>query len=144
MARVTVATTIPADVEAVWADVERLETHSEWMADAESIEFVGSPHRGVGATMRVSTRVGPLHTTDMIRIITWEPQRSIGVVHEGLISGRGEFRLERVERGTRFTWDEDLVFPRRLGGELGAFVARPILRWIWKRNLARLSDRFLS
>jgi hypothetical protein len=142
MARVTVSTMIPARVEEVWADIERLETHSEWMADAESIEFVGDVHRGVGAVMRVITRVGPLRTIDVLRVVSWEPLRSIGVIHEGLITGNGEFRLEQLENGTRFTWDEELTFPRRLGGELAAVAARPILGWIWKRNLARLTGRF--
>ena len=33
-------TTIGAPVEHVWATVEDIATHTRWMADAESIEFV--------------------------------------------------------------------------------------------------------
>jgi len=142
MARIQVATTLPADPATVWGDVQQLETHVEWMADAESIEFEGEQRRGVGTVMRVLTKVGPLQTTDVIRVISWEPNRTIGVIHEGLVTGRGEFRLEPISAGTRFVWDEELNMPWYLGGPLGAWVAAPVLRWVWTRNLARLARRF--
>ena len=135
---------LPADVEAVWADIERLETHVEWMADAESIEFVGDQRRGVGVVMRVATRVGPLRTTDVIRVTSWDPMRSIGVSHEGLVSGSGEFRLEPNEGGSRFVWEERLLFPWYFAGSVGAAVAAPVLRAVWRRNLRRLAERFAS
>lgn len=142
MAHIQVATTLPADPATVWDDVQQLETHVEWMADAESIEFEGEQKRGVGTVMRVLTKVGPLQTTDVIRVVSWEPNRTIGVVHEGLVTGRGEFRLEPVPGGTRFVWDEELSMPWYFGGPLGAWVAAPVLRWVWKRNLTRLTRRF--
>lgn len=140
--RITVSELIPASVDAVWTDIEQLETHVEWMADAESIEFDGPLHRGVGATMRVLTRVGPLRTTDEIRVVSWEPPRRIGVVHEGLVTGIGEFRLSPEGGGTRFSWQEELGFPWYLGGVVTAFLARPLLRRVWRRNLRRLAGRF--
>ena len=33
--------TIDAPPSAVWGDVKRLDTHAEWMRDAESIRFRG-------------------------------------------------------------------------------------------------------
>jgi len=142
MARLTVEVEIPADVETVWADVEQLETHVEWMADAETIEFEGSRRKGDGTVMRVLTRVGPFTTEDIIRVTAWDPMKLIGVVHEGVVTGRGEFRLEPSVFGTRFVWDEELTFPWYLGGSLGMLAARPVLRWVWRRNLARLASRF--
>ena len=142
MARVTVSTEIPAAIADVWADVARLETHVEWMADAESIVFRGDARSGVGVIMEVLTRVGPLRTTDVIRVMTWEPPNRIGVVHEGLVEGVGEFRLEPNGAGTSFTWDEELSFPWYLGGAIAAWVARPVLAWVWRRNLQRLAVRF--
>jgi carbon monoxide dehydrogenase subunit G len=142
MARVQVSIEIPRDVTTVWNDVERLETHSEWMADAAAIEFEGDLTRGVGVVMRVLTQVGPLRTTDVIRVTSWEPNRSIGVQHEGLVTGRGEFRLEPTATGTRFTWDEELRLPWYFGGPIGEVAAKPILTFVWKRNLRRLAARF--
>ena len=84
MANIQVSIALPADPATVWDDVQQLETHVEWMADAESIEFEGEQQRGVGTVMRVLTKVGPLQTTDVIRVVSWEPNRTIGVVHEGI------------------------------------------------------------
>ena len=41
-----------------------IETHTEWMADADRITFLSEQHEGVGAEFDCLTRVGPLHTTD--------------------------------------------------------------------------------
>lgn len=142
MARIEVSIDIPRTPEVVWADVARLETHVEWMADAESIDFEGESRSGVGTVMRVLTKVGPLRTTDIIRVVRWEPTRAIGVSHEGLVTGEGEFTLEPVPTGTRFVWSETLEMPLYFGGRLGAFAARPILAWVWRRNLKRLAARF--
>ena len=142
MAHIQVSTNLPADPQAVWEDVHQLETHVEWMADAESIEFEDEQQRGVGTVMRVLTKVGPLQTTDVIRVVSWEPPRTIGVVHEGLVTGRGEFRIEPTSEGSRFVWDEELRMPWYFGGPVGAWFAAPVLRLVWKRNLARLARRF--
>jgi len=142
MARVVATVEIPAEVGTVWADVERLETHVEWMADAESIEFITMNRKGPGTVMNVFTRVGPFSTNDIIRVIDWEPPYSIGVVHEGVVSGEGHFRLEPTAGGTRFVWDEELRVPWYLGGPVSAGAIAVVLRWVWRRNLGRLSARF--
>ena len=69
----------------------------------------------------------------------------MGVEHVGLVRGTGVFTLRpaRRPRGrTRFVWRERLRFPWYLGGPVGAFVARPVLRWVWTRNLRNLRARF--
>jgi len=139
---VHVSVDIPQDPATVWADVERLETHTEWMADAAAIEFEGDLRRGVGVVMHVLTKVGPLQTTDVIRVISWDPEAAIGVRHEGLVTGTGHFRLEPIANGTRFHWEEDLKMPWYFGGPIGAVFAKPILSMIWRRNLRRLAARF--
>lgn len=142
MAKIQVSINLPQPPEVVWADVERLETHVEWMADAESIEFEGEKRRGVGTTMRVLTKVGPLQTVDVIQVTGWDPPRSIAVRHEGLVTGEGEFTLKPAPTGTRFLWSEELTMPWYFGGALGGFVAKPVLGWVWRRNLQRLAARF--
>jgi carbon monoxide dehydrogenase subunit G len=138
--RIAVSTFIARPREEVWAEVERLEDHAEWMADARAVEFVGDQRRGIGTRMRVTTRVGLLRTTDVMEVTEWDPPRVIGVAHRGLVGGAGRFRLEPEGDGTRFEWSEDLRFPWFLGGPAGAFIARPILRGIWRRNLQRLKE----
>ncbi len=142
MAKIEVSIDIPRSPETVWDDVQQLETHVEWMADAERIDFEGEQRRGVGTTMRVLTKVGPLQTTDVIRVVSWDPPHTIGVRHEGLVTGEGEFQLVPAKSGTRFVWVEELMMPWYFGGPLGAWVAKPVLAAVWRRNLKRLAARF--
>lgn len=132
----------PSDV---WAAIEDLESHSSWMADAEWVRITSTRRHGVGTTMECLTRVGPFRTRDLFEVTEWRPGAVIGIAHRGLVTGQGRFTLRRTWRGrTRFVWDERLAFPRRMGGVVGERLARPILRRIWKRNLARLEDVVLS
>lgn len=109
------------------------------MKDAISVEFLGIADSGMGTRMRVPTRVGPFRTTDIIEVVRWVEGISIGVEHRGLVSGSGNFRLYPDEAGTLVEWTEDLRFPWWLGGPLTAWLAAPVLRWIWRGNLARFA-----
>ena len=127
----------------MWSDIEDLSSHTEWMQDAESIRFVSEQRSGVGTTFDCETRVGPFRLTDRMEITSWRPGREMGVRHRGLVTGTGRFELRRTRSGdTRFTWVERLHFPWYFGGPLGAVVARPVLRRIWRANLANLRARF--
>ncbi|REK25177.1 MAG: SRPBCC family protein [Actinobacteria bacterium] len=137
---IRVERTIPATRQDVWAELANLADHPRWMKDAVDLEFIGSSQSGVGTRMRVPTRVGPFRTTDILEITSWEEGASMGVVHEGLVSGTGEFRLEG-DNPTRIVWEETLSFPWYLGGPVTAFFARPVLRWIWAGNLERFANR---
>jgi carbon monoxide dehydrogenase subunit G len=141
MADITVSIEIGAPLERVWSEAADLAAHVEWMADARSIEFLTDQRSGVGTRMLVETRVGPLKTNDVMEVTGWDEQHSIGVRHQGIITGEGSFRLEANRSGTRFTWTEQLAFPWYLGGPVTALAARPILRWIWRRNLEGLRGR---
>jgi hypothetical protein len=139
--RVRVDVAIPTTVDVVWEDVRDIASHVEWMADAESITFTSEQRDGVGTTFDCVTKVGPIRLVDRMEITEWEPRRTMGVRHVGLVTGDGRFLLERIDGAdgrTRFTWDERLSVPWWLGGPL----ATPVLRLIWKRNLRRLRDRF--
>lgn len=137
---VVVSTIIERSPTEVWADVRDIASHVTWMQDATAIRFLTDQREGPGTRFECDTKVGPLKLTDVMEITSWEDERRMGVRHVGLVEGTGEFTLTELDSGgTEFRWEEDLSFPWFLGGPIGAFVARPVLRLIWKRNLARLT-----
>lgn len=143
-ARITIATEIPATPGQVWAAVEDLSTHTTWMADAERITFVTEQRAGVGTEFDCLTVVGPLRTTDRMRVTEWEPGSVMGIEHRGAVTGRGRFTLEPSPRGTTFRWSEELTFPWWLGGPVGELAGKPVLTWVWRRNLDRLRTHVMQ
>lgn len=141
MKPIRVAVEVPLPPEVVWAELERLEDHPRWMADAIAVEFEDERRRGVGTRIRVATRIGPLRTTDVMEFTEWDSPVAMGVTHQGLFKGTGRFSLEPIDRGTRFTWTETVRFPWFLAGPIGAWAARPILTRVWRGNLRRLQFR---
>lgn len=140
--RIVVDVEIAAPPAEVWSAIEDLSTHVAWMADAERITFRTERRRGLGTELDCRTRVGPLRTTDRLRVVEWEPPRSLGIVHRGAVTGSGRFALEPLDAGrTRFRWEETVGFPWFLLGSLGGALARPVLRRVWLGNLARLRER---
>lgn len=140
MSRITVAIDLEAPVDRVWSVVEPIERHVDWMADAVAIRFKGDRTRGVGTEFFCDTKVGPIKLVDEMTITAWEPGRTMGVRHTGVVTGTGEFTLEAIDASrTRFTWSEELVFPWWLGGPLGALVGgQVVMKAIWRRNLRAL------
>jgi len=142
MPAIRVEIDLPVPPDAVWADISRLATHVEWMADAESIEFLTDARQGPGTRIRVATRIGPFRTADVMEFTAWDPPRLMAVSHQGLFTGEGRFVCESTATGSRFRWEEEIRFPWYLGGPVGAWMARPVLAAIWRRNLRRLAERF--
>lgn len=146
MSAITVSRPFDATPTDVWAAVEPVERHVDWMADAESIRFETNQTRGVGTTFLCITKIGPIRLTDRMEITEWTPVASddsigrMGVRHTGIVTGTGVFTIEPTSDGrTRFTWTEALTFPWYFGGRLGAIVgARFVLDPLWRRNLRRL------
>ncbi len=131
-------------VDQLWAQLESIERHVEWMHDARSIEFVSEQRRGVGTRFVCDTRVGPLRLRDTMTVTDWEPPHLMGIRHDAVVSGRGQFRLRGLEGErprTELTWAETLRFPWWMGGTLGGRVAAPVLRRLWRRNLGTLKRR---
>ncbi len=111
------------------------------MADAEAVHFLTDQTAGIGAQLRVPTRVGPFRTTDLMTVVEWDEGKAIAVDHQGAVSGLGRFEIRPLVGGTELLWSETLRFPWWLGGPVGAWLARPILKRIWGRNLAKLGER---
>jgi len=141
MSRIAVEVVIDAPITVVWADVEEISSHVEWMQDAEQIRFLTDRHAGVGTRFECKTVVGPFKLTDIMEITEWEAGRVMGVTHQGLVGGSGRFTLRASGSNTIFSWVEELHFPWYFGGMIGATAASPVLKAIWKGNLRRLSSR---
>lgn len=143
MPGIYVSIVIDRPVSAVWAAIEPVERHVDWMADATAIHFHGEQTRGVGTRFTCDTKVGPVRLQDEMEVTEWEPQQSMGVRHQGVVTGTGKFTLQRsVGGGTLFAWEEELEFPWWLGGRLGERIGGPlVLKRIWRRNLQNLKQQ---
>jgi hypothetical protein len=141
VARARVSIAIAAPAAQVWDDVRNIERHVEWMRDAVSITFSSPQREGAGTAFVCATRVGPFRTHDRMVVTEWVEGEAIGIRHHGAVTGEGRFTLAPDGDGTRFTWAEELRFPWWLGGPLGAAVAAPVLRAVWRGNLEALRDR---
>ncbi len=125
----------------VWAYVRNIDSHVEWMADATEIRFESDQREGTGTSFECDTKIGPIKLTDVMTITSWVDEQAMGVRHEGVVTGEGEFQLSPLAGDrTEFSWREDLSFPIWLGGPIGEIVAKPILTAVWKRNLKRLKQ----
>jgi carbon monoxide dehydrogenase subunit G len=132
--------TVAAAKDVVWNALADIASHVEWMADAESIEFTSDQRVGAGTTFVCRTKVGPLTTRDRMTVTEWADGARLGVAHTGIVTGSGVFELRALDaKNTEMTWTEDLRFPIFLGGAAGAFVAKPVLRRIWRGNLRRFA-----
>jgi hypothetical protein len=135
---IELCTEIAATPAEVWEVVSAIHTHTRWMADAERITFLGTQMRGVGTEFECRTVIGPLRTTDRMRVTEWEPEVAMGIEHRGAVSGRGRFTLAATPAGTQFCWQEVLAFPWWMGGVVGERAAKPVFERVWRANLARL------
>lgn len=123
----------------MWDVVRDIESHVRWMDDADSIRFTSRIKSGLGTAYECDTKIGPFRLTDRMEVTEWLPGQVMGVRHTGLVTGSGRFTLHRAgPNRTRFTWEERLSFPVWMGGPIGARVAKPILRRVWRRNLRNL------
>jgi len=140
---IKVSTIINAPLKTVWNEVSRLENHTNWMNDAEKIDFLSENNSGMGTEMKVLTKIGPIKLYDYMTVTNWEVEKSIAVDHIGIVTGKGEFKLEEIdENNTKFNWEETLKFPIYLGGIIGEFFGAPILKLIWRKNLKNLKELF--
>lgn len=139
--RLHVSIVIAAPPARVWDEIEPVERHVEWMRDARRITFTSGRTRGVGTEFDCLTAVGPFRLHDQMRVVEWDPPRTMGIEHAGAIRGQGRFLLAPAGDGhTRFEWSERLRFPWWLAGPFGARLARPLLARLWRANLQRLRD----
>jgi len=139
--RIKVSTIINKPLEVVWDEVKIMKNHVNWMQDAAKIDFLSLNESGIDTKMKVLTKVGPFSLNDIITVTKWEEMNSIGVVHEGIVTGEGAFCLsENDDNSTKFEWIEELKAPYYLGGPIAEFFGGFVLKFIWKKNLMNLKN----
>ena len=139
--RIKVSTIINKPLEVVWNEVKIMKNHVNWMQDAAKIDFLSLNESGIDTKMKVLTKVGPFSLNDIITVTKWEEMNSIGVVHEGIVTGEGAFYLsENDDNSTKFEWIEELKAPYYLGGPIAEFFGGFVLKFIWKKNLMNLKN----
>jgi hypothetical protein len=123
----------------LWRSLVDWERQGDWMLEASDFE-VTSPHReGVGVEVLATVRIGGISTRDRIRVDVWEPERHLGIVHLGWVSGRGDLRLQPIGPGrTRLHWREQLHAPWGVIGALGLHAFRPVMTRVFRRDLRAL------
>jgi ribosomal protein S28E/S33 len=105
--RIEISTVINKPLNVVWDEVKIMENHVNWMEDAVKIDILSENNSGLNTKMNVLTKVGPISLNDIITVTEWKEKESIGVIHEGIVTGKGVFYLTKVdENTTKFKWVE--------------------------------------
>ena len=129
---------IAASPTELWAHLDDIRTHGEWMRDAVEIVQRSEHHQGIGAEFTCLTKIGPFRERDVLRVTRWDPGVAMGIDHLGVVKGNAQFTFTPSDTGTNFCWVEQLRFPWWMGGPAGERVAKPILNRVWRGNLERL------
>ena len=96
MSIITISIKIFSSSENIWNQISDIESHTSWMADAETITITSEQKQGVGTTFDCETKVGPFRLTDRMEITDWTEGLVMGVAHSGVVTGKGHFTLESI------------------------------------------------
>jgi hypothetical protein len=78
---ISVSARINASSSETWAALENINSHVQWMKDAESIHFTTAGRTRTGTEFVCVTKVGPIRLTDAMSITSWTPCDAMGVHH---------------------------------------------------------------
>ena len=124
---ISVETTINAPLNKVWDEVSQIKNHSNWMKDAVKIDFESELRSGIGTKIKVLTKIGPFKLYDYMTFTKWEENKTIGVDHVGIVTGKGEMQFKKIdEYTTNFKWTETL--------KISNISRRTNRRSIWRTN----------
>jgi Polyketide cyclase / dehydrase and lipid transport len=120
---------LPATVDEAWEALTDWERQTEWMRDADRVEVLGTERRGDGVRLAVRTRVFNVPAfTERLDVVEWDPPRRLRIAHRSVVRGFGEWRLDPIAGGVRFTWSEHVTLPAPVVGELALQIYKPYLR----------------
>jgi carbon monoxide dehydrogenase subunit G len=131
---------LSAPPSVVWKLLIDWENQGDWMLEATDFVVLTSQREGVGVEAEATVSIGGLTTRDRVRVSAWEPERRLEIVHDGWVSGRGEFQLTPRGDVTHVLWREELHPPLGAIGALGLLAFRPLMARIFARDLRILQS----
>ena len=133
---VEIAETLPGPPEIVWALITDWEHQDDWMLEASDFVVTSDLREGVGVEAEATVTIGGITTRDRVRVTRWEPNKLLGIEHEGWVSGAGELYLMDLGDGrTHLFWREELYPPLGIAGAIGLTGFKPIMRRVFQRDL---------
>jgi hypothetical protein len=131
---------IGASIDEVWSTVADIPGQVRWMPEMKSVRMLTSGPVGEGSVGEATVRIFGVAVTDRVTITTFRPPVAFGIEHHGLFAGRGLIRLRPGldDLTTTVRWEEYLVPPWLPA--VGWIVARPIIGYLYQRDLFRLRD----
>jgi hypothetical protein len=126
--------------EAVWPYLVDWERLDRWMREAGDFRVLGDRREGVGVEAEATVRIAGLTTRDRVRVIRWEPPAILEIAHLGWVGGTGYLELSPGDRGTIVYWREELIPPWRWLGWAGMWLAAPLMRRAFRRDLRLLKE----
>ncbi len=129
---------VDAPIGAVWAAVADVAFQTEWMAEMRELRLEPPGRAQVGQRGEATVRILGVSVRDRVEITELDPPRRYAIRHLGPFKGGGVIALESGADGstTVVRWEETLAPP--LLPELGALLARPVLRAVFQADLDRL------
>jgi uncharacterized protein YndB with AHSA1/START domain len=146
LSQLTLTIRISKPIDEVWQTMVDWKGQSKWMLQTKvwsELDQDRTVKNGKGVLIFAFTgiflklypklRLGIL---DTMEITNWKPPHLCEVVHIGrVIRGTGKFELKKVQGGTIFYWQEELIAPK-----LVLIVVKPALLvgvWLSLRRFAR-------
>ncbi len=132
--------TLPGPPDVVWRLITDWEHQGDWMLEASDFVVLSDVREGVGMEAEATVKIGGISTRDKVRVTTWEPEKHLGISHEGWVSGAGEMFLTKLGGDrTHLYWREELHPPLGFAGALGITAFKPLMYRIFKRDLRVLA-----
>ncbi|HYR61977.1 MAG TPA: SRPBCC family protein [Actinomycetota bacterium] len=128
----------PAQV--VWDRLVDWENLGQWMKEAWDFRVTTRHREGVGVEAEAKVRVAGITTADSVIVRRWEPPEWFEIEHMGWVGGRGLMHCRPTANGTYLWWRETLQPPLGWLGWVGMQVVRPVMAWIFNRDLALLKE----
>lgn len=137
---IEMAVEIAAPPEVVWSWLVDWEHLDRWMLEASDFAVIGSQREGVGVVAEATVRIAGISTRDRVHVSRWEPPAWLEIRHGGWVSGSGLMHCRPAPAGTYLWWRETLVPPWGPLGAAGLTALKPVMGWVFRRDLRVLKS----